>query len=111
MTGEMCWIDQNGMDSNGDCYELHAAVAKAIGGTLQPFDVYQGPYILIGKDVRIGSSPYALASTGMGVKRLWLVNEDNGWGQWFREDTEQFSSEFWWDDVEEAIEAARELLK
>ena len=39
MTGEMYWIDQNGYDSNGDCYELHAKVAKELGKTSLVFPI------------------------------------------------------------------------
>jgi hypothetical protein len=46
MTGEMHRIDQDtGIDSNGDGWPLHLAIAKHTGGELRPFDVYQGPYI------------------------------------------------------------------
>jgi hypothetical protein len=111
MTGEMCSIDQSGLDSNGEEWPIHAAIAKALGGTLQPFDVYQGPYILIGEDVRTGNPPYAVAVQHMGVKRLWIVPVDNGpFLQVYREDTETLSSEFWWDDTDGAIAAAHELM-
>ena len=30
MTGEMSWIKPNGEDSNGDVYEVHAQVARAM---------------------------------------------------------------------------------
>lgn len=38
MTGEM---DQNDLKD----WPIHQAVAEALGGRLQPFDVYAGPYI------------------------------------------------------------------
>ena len=40
MTGEMSWIKANGEDSNGDVYETHAYVARALRSKLRPFDVY-----------------------------------------------------------------------
>lgn len=62
MAGEMNWIDPiTGETGDGEVYELHAAIAKALGGTIQPFDKYQGPYVLIGSDIRSGSQPYAVA--------------------------------------------------
>lgn len=109
MTGEMGFIDQNGIDSNGDEWPLHAAIAKALKGEVKPFDVYQGPYVVFGKDIRLGNSPYAVAPVGMGIKRLWLVGDD-ALLKWYREDNEKESQEFWWDDTEEAIEAAKMLL-
>ena len=109
MTGEMGFIDQEGMDSNGDEWPLHAAIAKALNGEVKPFDVYQGPYVVFGADIRIGNVPYAIAPVGMGVKRLWLVGDDVLL-KWYREDNETESSTFWHDDTEQAIEAAKSLL-
>ena len=110
MTGEMNFIDQDGNDSNGDSWPLHAAIAKELGGVIKPFDVYQGPYVVFGEDVRIGCAPYAIAPSNMGVKRLWLLSDDGCVCQWYREDTDDLSWSFWWDDDCIAIEAARELL-
>jgi hypothetical protein len=45
MTGEMGWIKANGLDSNGDTWEVHAKVARALRCQLRPFDKYIGPYI------------------------------------------------------------------
>ena len=108
MTGEMSWIDEKGNDSNGDCYELHAKVAEAIGGKLRPFDVYQGPYIVVGEDYTMGQRPYKLPC--IGSIRLWLLGEE-GFFTWYREDTETESNVFWEKDIVEAIEAAKTLLK
>jgi hypothetical protein len=47
MTGEMSWIKSDGTDANGEQWKVHAAVAKAVRGSLRPFDAYQGPYIRI----------------------------------------------------------------
>jgi len=96
MTGEMNYINQNGIDSNGEVWGLHAALAEACGGELKPFDSYQGPYISI---------------TGTSAK-LWLV-EDNqdlsGYAHVYREDTEEYA-DFDLSDTESAICAARSLL-
>jgi len=110
MTGEMCWIDQNGVDSNGEEWPLHAAIAKELGGEVKPFDVYQGPYVVFGSDIRVGNGPYALAPIGLGIKRLWLTGEDCLL-KWYREDTETESFGFWWNDTEMAINAAQCLLE
>jgi len=115
MTGEMYWIDEEtGQDSNGDVYELHAAIAKAIGGQLKPFDKYQGPYIVIGKDIRAGSGPYAIPVQNLGVIRLWIIpqpnDEESGFFCIYREDTNETSHPFWWNDESMAIEAARQLI-
>lgn len=49
MTGEMAWIKKDGTDSNGECWPIHASIARQLKGELHPFDVYQGPYIKVGK--------------------------------------------------------------
>ena len=41
MTGEMSKADVTREE-----YPLHFAIADALGGTVEPFDVYQGPYVL-----------------------------------------------------------------
>lgn len=45
MTGEMAWIKPDGTDSNGEKWEPHAKVARALRCRLKPFDSYIGPYI------------------------------------------------------------------
>lgn len=110
MTGEMAWINQDGVDSNGETWEVHAAVASAIGGKLKPFDAYQGPYIVIGPDVVVGDSPYRVP-VHLGSVRLWLALDERGMGQIYREDTGTLSKIFLPWDEEAAIEAAREILK
>lgn len=103
MIGEMCQIDPvTATEPNGTEWPIHAAIAKAVGGTVRPFDQYQGPYIVIGSDVRIGTRPYQLAPLGLGIVRLW-VNEDTV----YREDTD--TGEPYWDTAS-AISAALSLL-
>jgi len=114
MTGEMYHIDQDGKDSDGNVWETHAAIAKALreegyDATLQPFDQYQGPYILVGKDIRVGQRPYQLAVQNMGVTRLWLQTDDEGWSCIWREDTDTSSAHFP-DDIECTINCAIELM-
>lgn len=110
MAGEMHSINQDGLDSNGEMWETHAAVAKAVGGKLVPFDVYQGPYILVGEDVRVGERPYQLAVQSVGVVRLWLQSDDGMSGQVYREDTDTLSPPFPLFITEEAVDAAIGLL-
>ena len=96
-----------------EAYPLHFAVAKEFGGEVKPFDQYQGPYVVIGGDIRSGSGPYAVAVQGLGVVRLWLCSEDGVWCYWYREDTDKKSDIFLSDHEESeswAIECAREIL-
>ena len=108
MTGEMCSITQKGVDSDGNEWPIHAAIAKAVRGTLQPFDQYQGPYILIGSDVRAGQAPYQVAVQHLGVKRLWISETAEG-PVVYREDTDT-QARFMYEDTESAIAAAQSLL-
>ena len=110
MTGEMSRIDQDGTDSNGDVWSTHAAVARAVGGELCPFDSYQGPYIVVGKDIVAGGAPYRMPVPGFGVVRLWLISDDAFTGRVYREDNDTMSDPFWQDDEEAAADAARSLL-
>jgi len=111
MTGEMSWIDQNGFDSNGEEWPIHAAVAKALNGVIKSFDKYQGPYIVFGEDLRAGNSPYSSPIQGLGTKRLWLISDDNGFFvRWHREDNNTLSEEFTINEIELAISHAKELL-
>lgn len=109
MTGEMHAISQDGIDSNGEEWPIHAAIAKAVGGTLQPFDQYQGPYISIGADLRVGNAPYSMPVQHLGIKRLWLTVTEDGIPTVYREDTDT-QAECCWDDTESAIAAAQSLL-
>ena len=105
MTGEMYHADPAE-------WPVHAAIAAALGGSLEPFDQYQGPYVLIGPDARVGQQPYALCLPG--PVRLWLVSEDGGFGHVWREDTRTQSEDFplYAPFTEElAVEAARELVE
>ena len=110
MTGEMYSINQDGEDSSGNIWPIHAAIAKALGGTLQPFDQYQGPYILIGQDVRVGNAPNQSAVQNMGVIRLWLVVGGDDLGQVYREDTDRLSESFLQSDIRTAIICAGRLM-
>lgn len=110
MAGEMSYIKQTGEDSDGNIWSLHAAIAKAVGGQLKPFDQYQGPYIVIGADVRVGDSPYQLAVRGLGVKRLWVISDNDYACRIYREDTDKTSDFFYGEDESEAIRAAKSLL-
>lgn len=88
MTGEMAWILPDGTDSNGEIWSLHAAVAKAIGAELRPFDKYQGPFlhhpaygaIFLEYDMQDASLPsfYAYATTFARKSRYFVagIEED-----------------------------------
>ena len=110
MTGEMHSINQKGEDSNGEVWSLHAAIARAVKGKLKPFDVYQGPYIAVGNDYRVGSPPYDMPVQGLGIVRLWLSTDGGGVIQVWREDTDTLSAAFWWNDTRKACREARKLL-
>jgi hypothetical protein len=101
-------IGQDGVDSSGDTWSVHAAIARAVGGTLEPFDVYQGPYVLVGDDRLCGQSPYRV--TLPGPCRLWLDANASGMGTVYREDTG--TAALYWPESSEtaAVEAARSLL-
>lgn len=85
MTGEM-----SKDDVTRDEFPLHFAIADALGGTVEPFDVYQGPYIkLIDARLFIGSDDGFVA---------YVWNEATG---------EQ--SEFLGYDIDDAVSAALEV--
>jgi hypothetical protein len=108
MTGEMYRSDLT-----EETYPLHFAIAKEFGGTVQPFDVYQGPYVVIGDDVRSGSEPYAIAVQHLGVVRLWIICDGDGGCQVYNEANDRCSEYFPEDSAVSplfAIEAAREVL-
>ena len=109
MTGEMYSINQDGLDDDGNEWPIHAAIAKAVKGTLQPFDQYQGPYILVGEDVRIGSRPYQVAVQGLGVIRLWLGADDDDMPYIYREDTDEIIH-YWPLDAMTAVATAKAML-
>jgi hypothetical protein len=107
MTGEMAWVAQDGKDSNGDIWAYHAILAKAVGGELRPFDVYQGPYVVVGPDMTVGRSPYSHPVQNMGVVRLWLgYNEEMG-DYIYREDIDE-SIAFY--DEKSLVAAAKEIM-
>ena len=93
-TGEM---SQQELDANGHMeWPLHYAIAEALGGTVRPFDQYQGPYVLIGED------------------RLWVSSEDGAEGVVYNEDNGKQSQPFLLNGAgaeEEAVAAAEEVLQ
>jgi len=110
MAGEMSWIKQDGTDSDGNVWETHAAIAKAVGGYLRPFDQYQGPYITVGGDVVVGIPPYGVPAQHLGVVRLWLCNDEDGLCYIYREDIDKSSFAFFCGNTDAAIAEARALL-
>ena len=61
MTGEM-----SRDDVTREAFPAHFAVADALGGTVEPFDVYQGPYVAV--------PPKGRAC----ARRIWICAEDSG---------------------------------
>ena len=109
MAGEMCFIDpKTGEDDSGNIWNYHAAIARATNGIIKPFDQYQGPYVVIGNDVRLGRDPYAIAPSNLGVVRLWVILDEDDFQRIYREDTETTSGHIW--DEDSAAIAALELL-
>lgn len=82
MTGEMSSINEDGLDSNGGMWGLHAAVAKAVNGTLHPFDTYQGPYIQLSEGGKLwvqtsdGFTFYVIHSTKAKAVAFYLDSEE-----------------------------------
>ena len=118
MTGEMYQIDPiTATEPDGTVWEYHSTLARGLrqrgfDATVQPFDQYQGPYVLIGEDFRMG--PYAAAVQGMGVIRLWLSEngydgEGAGEGAIYREDTDT-AELFILESPESLVNAALSLL-
>ena len=107
MTGEM--IKE---ELTPETYPLQFAIADALGGEVQPFDVYQGPYVSIGPDLRIGHAPYAVAVQGLGITRLWVMSEDGVVATIFNEANEQESDPFLMNGPLEAVcDCARQVLQ
>lgn len=89
MTGEM-----SRDDVTEEAFPIHFAIAKELGGTVEPFDVYQGPYIQLDG------------------ARLWLSSEDGIGAYVFNETTRCKSEDFFFANMaatDEGIAAAREV--
>lgn len=74
MAGEM-----SASEVTRENYPLHFAIADAFNGTVQPFDQYQGPYVMVGAaDMTSGDEPYAVPvpTRITGGHRLWLTSDD-----------------------------------
>lgn len=88
MTGEM-----SKADVTREAYPIHFEIADAIGGTVEPFDVYQGPYI----------------ATPDGV-RLFVCSDDGCnafiWNEATKAESEPFPT---YDELEWAVAAMREV--
>src|SRR3990167_7080000 len=106
MTGEVSSIDRNGLDSNGDQWETHAAVARALRRRLRPFDKYIGPYIdTRGGKLFLGSCDCQPCGGSDGVGCLW---PDGGVPAYREPITFSYGPAH---DVDEAINAARQCLR
>ena len=112
MTGEMC-----AADCTREVYPLHFAIAKALKGKVRPFDLYQGPYVAVGPDIRIGAEPYAYCPSHLGIVRLWVCPAPEGFegaqAIVYNEANEKASKPFWAygpSATRRACRAAREVL-
>lgn len=107
MTGEM-----HESEVTRENFPLYFAIAAALGGEVKPFDQYQGPYVLIGPDVRVGTPPYAVAPVGLGVVRLWLCTDDGVESFVYNEANDKKSEPFLvgQDETEQAVAAARSVI-
>ena len=110
MTGEMYAIDPvTATEPDGTEWPYHREMARVTGGEVKPFDQYQGPYVVVGPDLRVGTAPYQLALQGVGVVRLWLTTDAHETSRVYREDTAALS-EIVVIEPTDAGEAALELL-
>ena len=82
-TGEM-----SREDVTRETYPAHFAIADALEGTVEPFDVYQGPYI----DTKYG--------------RLFIATEEGGLATVWNEANTNESNAFFYDNENEAVDAA-----
>lgn len=89
MTGEM-----SKSEVTRDAYPLHFAAADECGGTVEPYDTYQGPYVYV-----------------PGKGRFWLNSDDGVIGQWYSEATHELGYGFFCDCAEDVpAEALRYLI-
>ena len=90
MTGEM-----SKSEVTRDAYPYHFAAADQFdGATVQPFDTYQGPYVLIPKK-----------------GRFFLISEDGIYCQWYSERNDAISYGFFCDMNEDvAADAIADLV-
>jgi hypothetical protein len=75
-------------------YPAWYAAAEALGGTVEPFDVYQGPYVQV-----------------PGEGRLFLDSEDAPVVAWWNEKTNNTSDAFDWEDENASVDAAISVLE
>ncbi len=87
-----------GEQSEGDItreeYPLWFLIADALGGEVEPFDVYQGPYIQV-----------------PGEGRLFIISPDGYVAQVWNEKLNEISAEFTADSENEAVDAALSVLE
>lgn len=68
MTGEMFTVDE---EVHSDMFEIAETLQdEDMEASVRPFDKYQGPYVQVGKGLRIGTPPYQLL-TPTGKARIW----------------------------------------
>ena len=106
MTGEM-----HPSEVTREAYPLHFAVADALGGTVHPFDQYQGPYVSIGPDIRTRVRSWALHHPrGLGIVRLWFQYFGQKGVTIYNEANDRVSEPFSEWTCECAVAAARSVL-
>ncbi len=94
MTGEM-----HKSEVTKENFPLHFAIARALRGTVHPFDQYQGPYVNV---------------PGV-ASRIWIGSDDGHLSYVYNDTTEKQSKPFCpWGAIEKArrhaIRAARQTL-
>ncbi len=105
MTGEM-----SRSELTREAWPLHFAIADDTGGQVMPFDQYQGPYIVIGPDIRIGRDPYAYCPRHLGIVRLWVQDYGDGIGVQIYNEANDILSEPVLNTPEECVYGARSVL-
>jgi len=86
-------------EPDGTCWVLQKAIVQALrrrglDAHVEPFDQYQGPYICVGPDLRVGTRQYQLAVQHLGIIRLW-VTDSEGRARIWNEATDKISKPFW----------------
>lgn len=86
--------EQSESDITRDEYPLWFVIADALGGEVEPFDVYQGPYVQV-----------------PGEGRLFVITPDGLSAQVWNEKTNEISDEFLAESENEAVDAAISVLE
>lgn len=72
MAGEMSQSEVT-RDAYPDLFRLMDALKRrGIRSEPKAFDQYQGPYLAVRNDIRVGNAPYQVLTNMPGVLRVWL---------------------------------------